>query len=90
MVNFNITVNGGERIEIRLRSEWQEEGVKEGISSVKAEGRAEGPSNDRLDGWNEGVAWKNAEWAAWNERRIEAERDGASFDEPPPDYCPTI
>ena len=88
MININITVNGGKRVE--LRSEWREESVEEEMTSVSGEGRAEGPSNDRLDGWNEGVAWKNAEWAAWNERRIEAERDGAPFDEPPPDYCPTV
>ena len=39
---------------------------------------------------SEGIALKNAEWSAWNNRRLEAERDGAPFTEPPPDYCPTV
>ena len=36
-------------------------------------------------GLTEGMAKKNAEWSAWNSRRLEAERDGVPFDEPPPD-----
>ena len=39
----------------------------------------------RISEWkNEGMAKKNAEWSAWNNRRLEAERDGVPFDEPPP------
>ena len=36
-------------------------------------------------GLTEGMAKKNAEWSAWNNCRLEAERDGVPFDEPPPD-----
>ena len=32
-----------------------------------------------------GMARKNAEWSAWNKRRIAAEKDGMPFDEPSPD-----
>ena len=42
--------------------------------------------NEWLDkGRDEGRSEKNAEWSAWNSRRMEAERNGAPFDEPPPD-----
>ena len=33
----------------------------------------------------EGMAQENAKWSAWNSRRVEAERNGVPFDEPPPD-----
>ena len=39
----------------------------------------------REEGLSEGIALKNAEWSAWNKRRLEAERDGLPFDELPPD-----
>ena len=32
----------------------------------------------------EGRAEKDAEWLAWYNRRMEAERDGVPFHEPPP------
>ena len=31
-----------------------------------------------------GLAHKQKEWEAWNERRLEAEARGEAFDEPPP------
>ena len=50
---------------------WREklEHVRE---ARRAEGRAEGRAEER------------AEWRSWNERRLDAERRGAPFDEPPP------
>ncbi len=42
-----------------------------------AEGKAEGKA--------EGEAEANAKWRAWNNRRLKAEAEGKSFDEPPPD-----
>ena len=42
----------------------------------------------RAEGFAEGVAQKNAEWSAWNSRRMEAERHGVTFNEPPPDDGP--
>ncbi len=56
-------------VEQRLERERQE---RERREQARAEGHAEG----RAEGW--------AEWAAWNERRIEAERNGLPFDEAPP------
>ena len=39
----------------------------------------------RISEWkNAGRAEKDAEWLAWYNRRLEAERDGVPFDEPPP------
>ena len=43
------------------------------IEAHKSEGRAEG----RTEAW--------AEWRAWNERRLAAEREGREFNEPPPE-----
>ena len=40
--------------------------------SLRAEGRAEGEARNQ------------AEWVAWNERRMAAEAKGEPFDEPPP------
>ena len=42
----------------------------------RAEGRAEGIA--------EGAAQTQNEWLRWNNRRLEAERRGEKFDEPPP------
>ena len=34
--------------------------------------------------YSEGQAERQKEWEAWNERRQEAEANGQTFDEPPP------
>ena len=47
--------------------------IERRISEWKNAGRAEGRVLER------------AAWSAWNSRRVEAERDGVPFDEPPPD-----
>ena len=46
------------------------------IEAHKAEGRAEGLER--------GIEQTRAEWQAWNERRLAAEREGREFGEPPP------
>ena len=38
----------------------------------------------RAEGFVKGVAQKDAEWSDWNSRRMDAERDGVPFLEPPP------
>ena len=38
----------------------------------------------RDEGRAEGRVETNAEWGAWNRRRIDAEARGLPFDEPPP------
>ena len=72
MINYNFPLIGGKVIERRI-SEWMDKG--------RDEGRVEG----RVEGVAEGRAEERAEWSAWNSRRMEAERNGAPFDEPPPD-----
>ena len=46
------------------------------IERHKAEGREEGIVT--------GEAAANRRWTEWNSRRVEAERAGVPFDEPPP------
>ena len=46
----------------------------------RAEGRVEG----RVEGREEGKLEAQREWMRWNARRVEAERRGEKFDEPPP------
>ena len=38
----------------------------------------------RAEGRQEGREDANQAWAAWNQRRLAAERDGQPFTEPPP------
>ena len=62
--------------------------VKPIIERHKAEGRVEGITAGREEGMTEGIAVGEADanrrWTEWNSRRIEAERAGVPFDEPPP------
>ena len=39
----------------------------------------------RAEGYAEGVAEMRAKWVSWNSRRMDAERAGVPFLEPPPD-----
>ena len=50
----------------------------------RVEGRAEGRAEGREKGREEGKLEAQREWMRWNARRIEAERRGEKFDEPPP------
>ena len=50
------------------------------IEEHKARGREEGLA----EGIEAGRYEVMAEWAAWNQRRLAAERTGQAFDEPPP------
>ena len=58
------------------------------IERHKAEGRVEGIAVGRVEGITEGIATGEAaerrRWTEWNSRRVEAERAGVPFDEPPP------
>ena len=58
--------------------------VKPLIERHKAEGRAEGMETGIATGRAEGEADERRRWTEWNSRRLEAERAGAPFDEPPP------
>ena len=50
------------------------------IEARRDEGRIEG----RIEGRVAGRAASNAEWRAWNQRRMDAEARGRPFNEPPP------
>ena len=65
-----------ERQRERLREEGREEG--------RTEGRTEGHTEGHTEGRTEGREVLAAEIDAWNRRRLEAERRGEQFDEPPP------
>ena len=58
------------------------------IERHKAEGRVEGRVEGREEGMTAGIAVGEADanrrWTEWNSRRVEAERAGVPFDEPPP------
>ena len=62
--------------------------IKPLIERQKAEGRAEGIAEGRAEGIATGRAEGESEerrrWTEWNARRLEAERGGVPFDEPPP------
>lgn len=55
---------------------WNEAKLADRLEQAKAEGIAKGKA--------EGVAERDRQWAAWNNRRIEAEAKGEPFHEPPP------
>ena len=59
-------------------------GKAEGRAEGKVEGRVEGIAEGKAEGKAEGVAERDRQWAAWNNRRIEAEAKGEPFHEPPP------
>ena len=65
-------------------AEGKAEGIAEGKTEGRAEGIAEGKAEGKAEGIAEGVAERDRQWAAWNNRRIEAEAKGESFHEPPP------
>lgn len=50
------------------------------IARARAKAEAEGKAEGRAEGANR----MYAKWSAWNARRIEHERNGEPFDEPPP------
>ena len=60
------------------------EGREEGIAVGKVEGITAGIAVGEVRGREEGEAAERRRWTEWNSRRIEAERAGVSFDEPPP------
>ena len=66
------------------RVEGREEGMAEGIAVGKVEGLTAGIAVGRFEGREEGEATERRRWTEWNSRRVEAERAGVPFDEPPP------
>ena len=68
--------NSREKLISRARAEARAEG--------KAEGKAEGEAIGKAEGKAIGVGQMHAQWSAWNRRRLDAGRNGESFNEPPP------
>ena len=72
----------------RQKEEGREEGIATGMVKGREEGMSEGIAVGRVEGREEGreegEADANRRWTEWNSRRVEAERAGVSFDEPPP------
>ena len=60
------------------------EGRAEGIATGRAEGIATGRAEGIATGRAEGESEERRRWTEWNSRRLEAERGGVPFDEPPP------
>ena len=60
------------------------EGRVEGIAVGRVEGRVEGREEGMSEGIATGEAAERRRWTEWNSRRVEAERAGVPFDEPPP------
>ena len=57
---------------------------------AKAEGIAEGKAEGEAIGRSVGANNVHAKWSEWNARRIEHERRGEPFDEPPPSLADCI
>ncbi len=51
--------------------------------------RAQRIAKAEAKGKAEGIAERDREWAAWNERRLAAAAQGQPFDEPPPSNTPS-
>ena len=60
-------------------------GLEEGRTAGLEEGRTAGLEEGRTAGLEEGHAKAQAMWRAWNQRRLDAERQGRGFAEPPPE-----
>lgn len=69
-----------ERHKAAGRAEGRAEGIETGRAEGMATGRAEGMATGRAEGESE----ERRRWTEWNARRLEAERGGVHFDEPPP------
>ena len=69
----------------RLREQGREQGLEQGREQGLEQGREQGLEQGREQGREQGLTQANAAWCDWNERRMKAQADGATFNEPPPD-----
>ncbi len=69
----------------RHREEGREQGLEQGRMEGREQGRTEGREEGREEGRAEGVEESNQAWRVWLRDREEAEAEGRSFNEPPPD-----
>ena len=72
------------------RQEGIEQGIVAGRQEGRSEGRAEGIQEGRQEGIEQGIdrgrAEANKEWETWISRKMQAEANGESFDEPMPTH----
>ena len=70
----------------RWRQEGIAEGVEKGIVAGRQEGIVAGRQEGRSEGRQEGRAEANKEWESWISRKMQAEANGETFDEPMPTH----
>ena len=67
----------------RINAETEEILAKQREDGLQ-EGRQEGLQEGRQEGLQEGQSQTQAQWQAWNQRRLDAEANNQPFNEPPP------
>ena len=95
LITSVISVDMGRFLMVLLRSSREKLITKakararaEGKAEGRAEGRVEGKAEGKTEGEAVGANKMYAKWSEWNARRIEHERRGEPFDEPPPTPAP--
>lgn len=71
-----------EAVDIMLFRRWSE--AKADFAVQLEQAKTDALAAGKAEGRAEGVAERDRQWAAWNNRRIAAEAKGEPFDEPPP------
>ena len=80
----NFIAGGGIMIMARVIRDYLYDKIERQRERLREEGRDEGREEGRDEGRAEGRETLAAEIEGWNQRRLEAERRGEPFDEPPP------
>lgn len=78
-----VLVDVGRYFMVLLRSS-RERVMARAIAKAKAEAGAKARAEGMAEGKAEGANMMYAQWSEWNARRVEADRRGEPFDEPPP------
>ena len=68
----------------RWRQEGIEQGIEKGIVAGRQEGIEQGVVAGRQEGHQEGIKDGDKEWESWISRKMQAEANGETFDEPMP------
>ena len=83
-INTIVLVEGGDMLAERYLKRRLREGIEIGREEGLVKGREEGLVKGRAEGRTEGRDEANQKWEAWNQRRMDAEKAGLPFNEPPP------
>ena len=76
-----ITIMEGVQLPMVLANYIRVKLVEPAKERLREQGREQGLEQGR----EQGLTQANAAWCDWNERRMKAQADGATFNEPPPD-----